>query len=224
MARGMILPVPELLPTEGVERLRARLATARFQDGAATAGWHAKLVKANRQLAPDDPAAAELRAIVEQAVRAHPVAMMATRPKAFGPILFSRYGAGDGYGSHVDDAIMGGVRTDVSFTLFLADPDSYEGGELVMETAAGDLAFKLPAGGALFYPSTTLHRVEPVSAGERLAAVGWIRSHVRDAAGREILFDIDTARQSLFRQSGKTAEFDLLSKSLSNLLRRWADD
>lgn len=220
----MILPVPALIAPDAVAAMRARLAAAAFKDGATTAGWHARLVKANQQLDADDPAATALRAEVERAVRSHPVAALATRPRAFGPILFSRYGAGHGYGSHVDDALMAGVRTDVSFTLFLSDPEGYEGGELVMETAAGDLAFKLPAGGALFYPSTTLHRVAPVTAGERLAAVGWIRSFVRDPADRELLFDLDTARQTLFRQSGKTAEFDLLSKCLSNLLRRWAED
>lgn len=220
----MILPVQDLLSAEDVAAMRARLAGARFQDGAATAGWHARLVKSNEQLSPADPLHAELRGTIEAAIRAHPVASMAVRPRSFGPILFSRYGVGHGYGSHVDDAMMGGARTDVSFTVFLADPDSYAGGELVMETTAGDLVFKLPAGAALFYPSTTLHRVEPVTSGERLASVGWVRSFVRDAADRELLFDLDRARQALFREHGKTPEFDLLSKSLSNLLRRWAED
>jgi len=219
----MILPVAGILSHEQIASIRDRLAHATFQDGAATAGWHARRVKANQQLAADDPAQAALRSEVEAALRAHPVVAMAARPRRFGPILFSRYGAGQSYGSHVDDALMGGIRTDLSFTLFLADPGNYEGGELVMETTAGDLAFKLPAGSALIYPSTTLHRVAPVTSGQRLAAVGWICSHVRDAGEREILFDLDTARQAIFRAHGKTAEFDLLSKSLSNLLRKWAE-
>lgn len=220
----MILPVADILSAQEVASMVERLDGGRFQAGAATAGWHARLVKDNEQLRADDPAHADLRAMVEAAVRRHPVAAMATRPKRFGPILFARAAGGQQYGSHVDDALMGGVRTDVSFTLFLADPDSYEGGELVMETAAGDVALKLPAGAGLFYPSTTLHRVTPVTAGRRLVAVGWIRSFVRDAAERELLFDLDTARQGIFNRDGKTAEFDLLSKCLSNLIRKWAED
>lgn len=220
----MILPVADVLSAGEVASMVDRLEGGRFQPGAATAGWHARLVKDNEQLHPDDPSHADLRSLVEAAVRRHPVAAMATRPKRFGPILFARAAGGQHYGSHVDDALMGGVRTDISFTLFLSDPDSYEGGELVMETAAGDMSLKLPAGAGLFYPSTTLHRVTPVTAGRRLVAVGWIRSFVRDAAERELLFDLDTARQGIFNRDGKTAEFDLLSKCLSNLIRRWAED
>lgn len=220
----MILPVANVLSPEMVATMVERLTAGRFQHGSATAGWHARMVKDNDQLRADDPAHADLRAQVEQAVRAHPVTAMATRPRRFGPILFSSTAGGQHYGSHVDDALMGGVRTDVSFTLFLADPDSYQGGELVMETAAGEVAFKLPAGAGLFYPSTTLHRVTPVTAGRRLVAAGWIRSFIRDAAERELLFDLDTARQGMFNRDGKTAEFDLLSKCLSNLIRKWAED
>ena len=220
----MILPIANVLTPEEVALMVARLQGGRFQPGAATAGWHARLVKDNEQLRADDPAHGELRTLVETAVRRHPVAAMAARPKRFGPILFASASDGQQYGTHVDDALMTGMRTDVSFTLFLADPDSYQGGELVMETAAGDLAFKLPAGAGLFYPSTTLHKVTPVTVGRRLVAVGWIRSFVRDAGERELLFDLDTARQGIFNREGKNTEFDLLSKCLSNLIRRWAED
>ncbi len=220
----MILPVANVLLPDEVALMAERLSQGLFQPGAATAGWHARLVKDNEQLRGDDPAHADLRALVERAVRRQPVVAMATRPHRFGPILFARAAGGQHYGSHVDDALMAGTRTDVSFTLFLTDPDSYEGGELVMETAAGDVSFKLPAGAGLFYPSTTLHRVEPVTAGQRLVAVGWIRSFIRDAGERELLFDLDTARQGIFNREGKTPEFDLLSKCLSNLIRRWAED
>jgi PKHD-type hydroxylase len=220
----MILPVANVLSPDQVSEIVQRLGGGRWQSGSATAGWHARLVKENEQLRADDPAHADLRALVEQAVSGNPVVAMATRPRRFGPILFSRYSSGQHYGSHVDDAVMGGVRTDISFTIFLAEPDSYEGGELVMETTAGEVAFKLPAGCGLFYPSTTLHHVASVTGGSRMAAVGWIRSLVRDAADREILFDLDTARQSLFQQQGKTADFDLLSKCLANLLRKWVED
>ncbi len=220
----MILPVAHVLSPAQISQILERLTDGRWQAGAATAGWHARLVKENEQLRADDPAHADLRAMVERVVRSNPVVAMATRPHRFGPILFSRYSGGQHYGSHVDDAVMAGIRTDISFTLFLAEPESYEGGELVMETTAGEVAFKLPAGSGLFYPSTTLHHVAPVTAGQRMAAVGWIRSMVRDAAEREILFDLDTARQALFQQSGKTPTFDLLSKSLANLLRKWVED
>jgi PKHD-type hydroxylase len=124
----------------------------------------------------------------------------------------------------VDDALMHGMRTDVSFTLFLSDPADYDGGELIIETAAGEDAVKLAAGDLIAYSSTTLHRVAEVTRGARLAAVGWARSYVRDAARRELLFDLDTARRSLFAHVGKSTEFDLVSKSLSNLLRMWAED
>jgi PKHD-type hydroxylase len=128
------------------------------------------------------------------------------------------------YGSHVDDALMNGMRSDVSFTLFLSNPDTYEGGALVIETSAGEEDVKLPAGSLVAYPSTTLHRVAKVTKGARLAAVGWARSFIRDGAQRELLFDLDTARQRIFQKDGKTAEFDLLSKTSANLLRMWAED
>ena len=115
------------------------------------------------------------------------------------------------------------IRSDLSFTLFLSPPDAYDGGELVIEGSAGEQAFKLPAGGLVLYPSSTLHRVAPVTRGERLAAVSWVQSQVRDPACREILFDLDTARRTLFQREGKSREFDLLSKSLANLLRLWAE-
>jgi PKHD-type hydroxylase len=118
---------------------------------------------------------------------------------------------------------MDGVRTDVSFTLFLAEPADYDGGELVIETSAGEEDIKLPAGHLIAYPSTTLHRVAPVTRGERLVAVGWAQSYVRDLAKREILFDLETARRSLFEQSGKTPEFDVLAKTSANLFRMWAE-
>jgi PKHD-type hydroxylase len=119
---------------------------------------------------------------------------------------------------------MDGMRTDVSFTLFLSDPTSYDGGELTIESAAGEETFKVDAGTLVAYSATSLHRVADVTRGARLAAVGWARSFVRDAAQRELLFDLDAARRQLFARDGKSAEFDLVSKSLANLLRMWAED
>ena len=138
--------------------------------------------------------------------------------------LFSRYQPGHAYGAHVDDALMGGVRSDLAFTLFLSEPDSYDGGELVIDSTAGEEGFKLAPGSVITYPATTLHRVAPVTRGERLAAAGWVRSYIRDAGRRELLFDLDTARRRIFDREGKTAEGDLLAKCAANLLRQWCED
>ena len=130
------------------------------------------------------------------------------------------------YGSHTDNALMGDQefwRADVSFTLFLSDPSTYTGGELVIENSDEERCYKLKAGSMIVYPSSTLHRVETVTDGVRLAAVGWVQSLIRDPANREILFDLDTTRRSLFTQSSKTIEFDLISKTYTNLLRKWAE-
>jgi PKHD-type hydroxylase len=164
-----------------------------------------------------------LRESLTSALRANPVFEFALRPKALTPLLISKTADGGHYGTRVDSAIMGGLRTDVSFTLFLSAPESYEGGELVIETAAGSDGYKLPAGAVLVYPSTALHRVAPVTRGERYVAVGWAQSLVRDAAKRELLFDLETANRRLFDATGKTPEFDLYAKTAANLLRMWAE-
>ena len=128
------------------------------------------------------------------------------------------------YGAHMDNAIMGDMRVDLSLTLFLSDPSEYEGGELVIDFATGERTIKLPAGSAVLYPTTAPHRVTEVTQGQRLVVVTWIRSMVRDPAAREILFDLKTAQNSLSKQLGKSPEIDLLSKSYTNLLRRWIED
>ncbi|TAH14711.1 MAG: Fe2+-dependent dioxygenase [Oscillatoriales cyanobacterium] len=203
-----------------------RLKNAEFVDGKLTAGWYAQQVKNNAQLKNDAAPTQELRNLVNQALKRNSLFQIAARPKAIRPIMFSRYQGGMYYGTHIDNAIMGDeklMRSDLSLTLFLSDPATYTGGELVIESTQGEQAFKLDAGSMVVYPTTTLHRVEPVTEGERLAAVTWVQSLVRDAHNREILFDLDTVRDTLFQKSGKTAEFDLLSKSIANLLRKWAD-
>jgi PKHD-type hydroxylase len=219
----MLLSIADILSAADVGEVQAGLASATFVDGKATAGWSARLVKANLQ-ASRGPELERVRALVDTRLREHAVFALAVRPKTILGPLFSRYEPGHAYGAHVDDALMGGVRTDVSFTLFLAEPDSYDGGELIVDTTAGEEAFKLPAGSAVAYPSSSLHRVAPVTRGARLAAVGWVRSFVRDAARRELLFDLDTARRRLFDRDGKTAEGDLLAKCAANLVRIWCDD
>ncbi|MEK0085418.1 Fe2+-dependent dioxygenase [Benzoatithermus flavus] len=220
----MFLCIADILDRNDLEAVVGRLNATTFDDGSATAGWHARLVKRNLQARRDEPSLEELRARLAARILGNPVFQLAARPKALTPLLLSRYEPGMSYGTHVDDALMGGLRTDLAFTLFLSDPDSYAGGELVIEAPGGEESFKLAAGSLLLYPATTLHRVEPVTAGHRLAAVGWVRSHIRDASRRELLFDLDTARRALFECHGKTAEFDLLSKCSANLLRMWAED
>lgn len=219
----MMLSIGNILDSAALAELRNALDATTFVDGRATAGWSAAEVKHNRQAAPS----AALRALQEQvvkAIRANAVFQIAARPKVFTPSLFARYGTGETYGAHVDDAMMGGTRTDLAYTLFLHEPQDYDGGELVIESTSGEQAVKLPAGALFLYPATTLHRVAPVTRGERLVAVGWVRSLIRSAGQRELLFDLDTARRALFAREGKSAEFDLISKSLSNLLRMWAED
>jgi PKHD-type hydroxylase len=218
----MLITIADMLSREDLEEVCAMLAAMRFEDGRATAGWSAKLVKDNEQ-AREGAALTLLRERVTKAILDNEVFALAARPKAVTPLIFSRYAEGQQYGSHIDNPLMHGLRTDVSFTLFLADPETYDGGELVIESVAGEEAVKLPAGHLVAYGSTTLHRVAPVTRGERLVAVGWAQSYVRDSAKRELLFDLETARRSLFAQSGKTPEFDLLAKSSANLLRMWAE-
>lgn len=220
---AMILPIGNILSPSEIDEVRIELAAIRFEDGRSAAGWSAKLVKNNRQAAPGARSEALCQKLAER-ILANEVFTAAVRPKALTPLLISRYQPGQAYGSHIDDAVIGGLRTDVSFTLFLAAPESYKGGELVIEGTSGDERIKLPAGSLIIYPTTSLHHVAPVTEGERLAAVGWARSFIRDGGQREILFDLDRSRRALFAREGKTAEFDLLSKSLANLIRMWADD
>jgi len=219
----MQIVIGNVLSAEEVATVRAALAQATFVDGRETAGFAARLVKNNRQAASSRKLDG-VRKLVSERITGNDVFRLAVRPKALTPIMFARYEKGMNYGSHVDDALMGGMRTDVSFTLFLAEPESYQGGELVIESASGEEPVKLAAGSLVAYPSTTQHHVAPVTRGQRLAAVGWARSYLRDAARRELLFDLDTARRSLFAREGKSAEFDLVSKSLANLLRMWVED
>jgi PKHD-type hydroxylase len=220
----MIFTISDLLPPEELKEIRTILETAEFVDGKLTAGWHAKLVKHNQQLKTGS--ATQLKAKIETALINNALFQTAIRPKIVHSLLFSRYQTGMSYDRHVDNALMGNTtiwRSDVSFTLFLNSPDDYQGGELILEGMQDDRPYKLEANSAIIYPSTTLHRVAPVRTGTRLVAVGWVQSIIRDASDRELLFDLETARRSIFSKTGKTPEFDLISKSIANLLRKWAD-
>lgn len=221
----MILCLGGVLTEEDLARLAASLKDADYADGRTTAGWHARLVKRNEQIPHARATEAAGRAVTD-ALRRNAVFQAGVLPRTIRPPVFSRYRSGMSYGSHVDNALMGDgakARSDVSVTVFLSAPESYDGGELVIESTGGEQAVKLDAGSAIAYPSTTLHRIEPVTAGERTVAVTWVESHVRAAEQREILFDLETARTSLFRAGGKSRDFDLLSKTHANLLRLWAE-
>ncbi len=218
----MLLAIDSLLSAVEAGALRASADTLDFADGKASAGRYAREVKANDQAAPS-PARDAVLAKVTKALQGNELFTLAARPRAMTPLILSRYRQGQTYGLHVDDALMQGLRTDISFTLFLSEPKSYDGGELVIEDGFEARAVKLPAGSLMLYPSTTLHRVAPVTRGERLAVVGWVQSRVREAAQREMLFDLERAVREVHGREGKSELFDLLAKSRSNLLRMWAD-
>jgi PKHD-type hydroxylase len=220
----MQIIIANVLAADDIAMIVEMLSNARFVDGRATAGFAAQAVKHNTQAEGSDRSLVTARDLIAQRILANETFQMAARPMALSPLLLARYEPGMQYGSHVDDALMGGMRTDVSFTLFLSDPASYEGGELVIESAAGEDSIKLPAGALVAYPATSLHHVNEVTRGVRLGAAGWAKSFIRDAARRELLFDLDTARRQLFARSGKSPEFDLVSKSFANLMRMWAED
>lgn len=222
----MILCIANVLKADQVAELSDLFERAAFEEGRTTAGWHARLVKKNLQMQPSGETEAA-RESLRTAIAGNEVFASACLPVRFGPMLFSRYGVGMEYGSHVDDALMGNgdrrIRSDVSLTLFLSSPEEYDGGELVIESTAGEQSYKLSAGSLILYPSTSLHRVAPVISGERLAVVSWVQSFVRDPRKREILFDLDAARRAEFDSSGKSNQFDLITKSYANLYRLWAE-
>lgn len=218
----MFLAIEDILSAADLAAIHAELPGLTFGDGRATAGRYAREVKANDQARPSKKLDAILDTVRDK-LGSHEVFASAVRPRAFTRLMLSRYREGQTYGLHVDDALMQGLRTDVSFTLFLSDAETYEGGALEIEDTLEARQIRLPAGGVFLYPSTTLHRVTPVSRGERLAIVGWAQSWIRDPGQREILFDLDRSVAEVFAREGKTPLFDVLAKTRSNLLRRWAE-
>lgn len=219
----MRIAISKILGSSDLHDIRQAFASLRFVDGRKTAGFAARQVKRNKQADATDNADA-IRSLVAKRLSENEVFRAAVRPRKVGPLLLSRYEPGMEYGTHVDDALMNGMRTDVAFTMFLNDPADYDGGELVIESSAGEDVVKLEAGSIIVYEATTLHRVAPVTRGIRDAVVGWARSYVREASRRELLFDLENARRALYAREGKNSEFDLLSKSINNLLRMWVDD
>ncbi|HEX5776679.1 MAG TPA: Fe2+-dependent dioxygenase [Caulobacteraceae bacterium] len=214
-----MLTIADVLAAEDVTRVREGLAAATFGDGKRTAGAAAKKVKANAQADGGDPKVQALAKFVRDALARHPVFSLYARPARWSPVMFNRYLGGDAYGFHVDDPVMGEVRTDLSFTLFLSDPNAYGGGALIVDGLDGEREVKLAAGSLVLYPTGALHRVTPVTSGERLAAVGWIQSLIRRADEREILFDLSRARASLPDSEARLT----LDKAIGNLMRLWGE-
>jgi len=229
----MLLHVPNVLSPAALARAQALLADAPWGDGRATAGSQSAQVKNNQQLPEDHPVTQALQALVLDALAEHLLFFAAALPKRIFPPLFNRYGgATNAFGNHIDNAVRlvrhgpqrgTQVRTDVSCTLFLADPASYDGGELVIEDTYGAQRVKLPAGDMLLYPSASVHRVEPVTRGARLASFFWVESLVRSTEQRRLLYELDMQILALRQAQGDTEPVVGLTGTYHNLLRMWAD-
>ena len=225
----MLLVIPEVLSTEQLRAFRAQLEAAHWVDGRVTAGHQSARAKNNVQLAEQDPLAQQLGGVVLDALDRNPLFVSAALPLKVFPPLFNRYAGGQDFGVHVDNAIRPvqgtphRVRTDLSATLFLAEPDEYDGGELSIESTYGVQRVKLPAGHMVLYPASSLHRVEAVTRGARLASFFWIQSMVRDDGERALLFDLDQAIQRLSLDTPDHPGVIALTGVYHNLLRRWAD-
>lgn len=226
----MLLTIPEVLAPEAAAELRERILAAEWVDGNATSGAGAASVKNNRQLPEVGAATQAAQAEVTAALMDNAAFLSAALPHSVFPPLFNRYGGGEAFGLHVDNAIRfhgptgARIRTDLSATLFLTDPADYDGGELEIEGGFGTLSYKLPAGHMLLYPSTSLHRVTPVTRGERVSCFFWLQSLVADHSAREMLYDLDQSVQALTAERGKAdREVLRLTGLYHNLVRRWAE-
>lgn len=228
----MLLHIPAVLDTAQVVEFRKRLSVAGWADGRITAGYQSARAKNNQQLPQEDPVARELGGAVRAALDRSPLFFAAALPRRVFTPLFNRYGVGNGFGDHIDNAIryeqlpgQAGqpVRTDLSATLFLSGPEEYDGGELVIGRTAGAQRVKLPAGDMVLYSATTIHKVEAITRGERLASFFWIQSMVRDDGKRALLFDLDVAIQKLNQDHANHPSAVELVGVYHNLLRRWAE-
>ena len=225
----MLTCISAVLSAQQVEECRAQLAAAEWIDGRASAGYLSAKVKHNRQVPEGHPVARRLGDMLLSALERNPLFLSAALPLKVVPPLFNRYEGGETYGSHVDGAIRPvpgtphRVRTDLSATLFLSAPESYDGGELVVEDSYGGHAVKLPAGDMVLYPGTSLHHVRPVTRGVRLAAFFWVQSMVRADSQRSLLFELDTAIQQLARTAPDHEAILRLMNVYHNILRHWAE-
>ena len=225
----MLVQVPDVLTREQVAQVRQRLDAAEWVDGRVTAGHQSARAKDNMQLPEDHPASRQLGEMILGALQRNPLFISAALPLRVFPPLFNRYQGGQSFGNHVDNAIRqipgsgARIRTDLSATLFLAEPSEYDGGELMVEDTYGVHSVKLPAGHLILYPSTSLHNVRPVTRGARLASFFWIQSMVRDDGERTLLFDLDGAIQRVAADAPDSPVAVQLTAVYHNLLRRWAD-
>ncbi len=225
----MLLTIPAVLTPEQVKICRAKLEAAEWLDGKVTAGYLSAHSKNNLQLSEEHPVAQEIGSLILQALGRHALFMSAALPLKVFPPLFNCYRGGQSFGSHVDNAIRDHrasgqrVRTDLSCTLFFVDPDEYDGGELLIEDTYGAHKVKLPAGDMILYPSTSLHRVTPVTRGARIASFFWLQSLVRDDGERTLLFDLDSTIQQLQQQQPHSEQVLRLMGVYHNLLRKWSD-
>ncbi|MGQ3003049.1 MAG: Fe2+-dependent dioxygenase [Hydrogenophaga sp.] len=225
----MLLHIPQVLTPAEVAEIRQVLDTQGWVDGLRSTGPQAANVKRNLQLDTASPVFAPLSQRIAQALQRHPLFVSAVLPATMLPPMFNRYEGGGHYGNHIDNTIQTDrfsgqkVRTDVSTTVFLSSPDEYQGGELIAEDSFGMHEIKLDAGDAIVYPSTSLHRVEPVTSGVRVASFLWTQSLVRDAWRRSMLFDLDMTILKLRNQLGDTAEVVALTGHYHKLLQQWAE-
>lgn len=223
----MLLTIPGLLNPPQLQKVHELLADAEFVDGKLSAGFAASRVKHNEEMRQEPERLQRLARILMASLGHNEHFRFGALPHRVADPIFARYRPGMTYGDHVDDPIMGSTgprfRSDVSLTLFLNEPDSYEGGELVIRTPFGDRRVKLPAGDVVIYPSSSLHHVAEVTRGERLVALTWIQSFVRGAAQRELLFELDQAREHLLRTEPDSEHAKAVDRSYANLLRMWAD-
>ncbi|MES9824382.1 MAG: Fe2+-dependent dioxygenase [Candidatus Thiodiazotropha endolucinida] len=223
----MLVQIDDLLQQAQLNKIDQILAQAEFVDGKLTAGKAAQRVKNNQELKGEPRQMELLIRILTSAMANNETFRSAVLPYRMADPIFARYQPGMTYGDHVDDPLMGlsgqRFRSDVSMTIFLREPETYEGGELVVRTTFGEKRVKLPAGSAVIYPSSSLHHVAEVTKGERLVALAWIQSYVRDPAKRELLYELDQAREHLLTTAPDTESTGLVDKSYANLLRMWGD-
>ena len=224
----MLLTLADVLDQQTLQDTLSSMETLTWKDGGATAGGRAKETKKNEQADLKTGKGAKLHDALMLVIKNHPIIKIAARPKRFSRLLISRTVTDGGYGFHTDNAIMGKgssrLRSDLSFTLFLSNPEDYEGGELTIDMPGAVQTLKPAAGDLVLYPSTSIHQVAPVTSGVRLACVGWIESMVRDTGQRELLFDLENLRAELRgKLPNQSAELLTLDKSISNLLRMWAE-
>jgi PKHD-type hydroxylase len=223
----VLLRIPSVLDRGELDVVRGMLASAPFVDGKLSAGQVAERVKHNQEVDRRAREIEQLNNLVMGKLVKHPVYRSGALPLRVAAPYYARYTPGMQYGNHVDDPLMGAdgalYRSDVSITVFLNDPSAYEGGELVVNTAFGEQLVKLPAGDAVMYPSSSLHRVAEVTRGERLVAVTWLQSLVRDPARRELLYELNSVRERMLANTPEAEDAKLINKSYVNLVRMWGD-